>query len=80
MNTSREKQLKAFERLLDIMDELRVKCPWDRVQTTETLRPMTIEETYELSEAILEGDVPNTEKELGDVMLHIVFYCKIASE
>ena len=80
MNTSREKQLEAFNRLLDIMDDLRVKCPWDRVQTTETLRPMTIEETYELSDAIMHGDVPNTEKELGDVMLHIVFYCKIASE
>jgi tetrapyrrole methylase family protein/MazG family protein len=80
MNTRREKQLEAFNRLLDIMDDLRVKCPWDRVQTTETLRPMTIEETYELSDAIMHGDVPNTEKELGDVMLHIVFYCKIASE
>lgn len=80
MDTKREKQLAAFGRLLDIMDELRVKCPWDRVQTTETLRPMTIEETYELSDAILADDVHNTEKELGDVMLHIVFYCKIASE
>jgi XTP/dITP diphosphohydrolase len=80
MNANREKQIEAFNRLLDVMDELRAKCPWDRVQTTDTLRPMTIEETYELSDAILHNDIPNTEKELGDVMLHIVFYCKIASE
>ncbi len=72
--------LKSFQRLLDIMNELREKCPWDRDQTLETIRPLTIEETYELSEAILENDLPNIRKELGDILLHIVFYSKIASE
>lgn len=76
----REKELAAFERLLDIMDELREKCPWDRVQTMESLRPNTIEETYELSDAILNSDLKNISKELGDVLLHIVFYAKIGKE
>lgn len=67
-------------RLLDIMDELREKCPWDREQTTESLRPLTIEETYELSDAIMNSDDFNISKELGDIMLHIVFYAKIGSE
>jgi XTP/dITP diphosphohydrolase len=73
-------RLEAFERLLDIMDELRAKCPWDREQTMESIRPLTIEETYELSEAILAGDSRNIAKELGDILLHIVFYAKIGSE
>ncbi|MGL4909535.1 MAG: nucleoside triphosphate pyrophosphohydrolase [Bacteroidales bacterium] len=73
-------RLKAFERLLDIMNKLREKCPWDKKQTTESLLPFTIEETYELSDAILEGDTPNVCKELGDLLLHIVFYAKIAEE
>ncbi|MDR2938244.1 MAG: nucleoside triphosphate pyrophosphohydrolase [Prevotellaceae bacterium] len=72
--------LNSFQRLLDVMDELREKCPWDKKQTIESIRPLTIEETYELSEAILEGDLPNIRKELGDLLLHIVFYSKIASE
>lgn len=76
----REKELAAFERLLDIMDELREKCPWDRVQTMESLRPNTIEETYELSDAILNSDLKNISKELGDVLLHVVFYSKIGKE
>jgi len=76
----RENQLKAFERLLDIMDELRVKCPWDKKQTMESLRPNTIEETYELSDAIMAEDIHNVAKELGDVLLHIVFYAKIGDE
>jgi len=76
----REKELAAFERLLDIMDELREKCPWDRVQTMESLRPNTIEETFELSEAVLNGDLKNVSKELGDVLLHVVFYSKIGKE
>lgn len=67
-------------RLLDIMDELRAKCPWDREQTNESLRPLTIEETYELSDAILAGDNLNVSKELGDILLHIVFYAKIGQE
>ncbi len=77
---SRADQLKAFERLLNIMDELRVKCPWDRKQTFETLRHLTIEETYELGDAILEKDNDEIKKELGDLLLHIVFYAKIGSE
>lgn len=76
----RERQMKAFAHLLDIMDELREKCPWDREQTTESLRPLTIEETYELSEAILASDDKNIAKELGDILLHIVFYAKIGEE
>lgn len=70
----------AFDRLLTIMDELREQCPWDRKQTMDTLRHLTIEETYELSDAILEGDLKEVKKELGDVLLHIVFYAKIGSE
>ncbi|WP_298506834.1 nucleoside triphosphate pyrophosphohydrolase [uncultured Maribacter sp.] len=79
MNT-REVQLKAFDRLLTIMDELRDQCPWDKKQTMETLRHLTIEETYELGDAILENDLSEVKKELGDVLLHIVFYAKIGSE
>lgn len=70
----------AFLRLLRIMDELREQCPWDRKQTLETLRPLTIEETYELGDAILEGDLDGVRKELGDLLLHIVFYARIGSE
>jgi len=77
---SREKEIKAFVRLLDIMDELREKCPWDMEQTMESLRSLTIEETYELSDSIMDGDDFNISKELGDIMLHIVFYAKIGSE
>ena len=73
-------RLAAFERLLTIMDELRAGCPWDRKQTIESLRYLTIEETYELSDAILEKDMDEIKKELGDLMLHLVFYSKIASE
>lgn len=76
----RQQQLMAFDRLLTIMDELRAQCPWDRKQTMESLRHLTIEETYELSDAILEGDLPEIKKELGDILLHMVFYAKIASE
>jgi len=79
MNTRKE-QLVAFNRLLDIMDELREKCPWDKKQTLESLRHLTIEETYELADAILENDLQEVKKELGDVLLHIVFYAKIGSE
>lgn len=75
-----KEKLKAFERLLVIMDELREKCPWDKKQTIESLRHLTIEETYELCDAILDKDMPNIKKELGDVLLHIVFYARIASE
>ena len=75
-----EDKLKAFERLLIIMDELRAGCPWDREQTMESLRHLTIEEVYELSDAILENDLQEIKKELGDLMLHIVFYAKIGSE
>jgi XTP/dITP diphosphohydrolase len=80
LSESRQQQLMAFDRLLTIMDELREQCPWDRKQTLESLRHLTIEETYELSDAILENDLPEIKKELGDVLLHIVFYAKIASE
>ncbi len=73
-------RLTAFERLLTIMDELRISCPWDSKQTLESLRYLTIEETYELSDAILEKDMEEIKKELGDLMLHLVFYSKIASE
>ncbi len=79
MNT-REQQLQAFGRLLDIMDELRSKCPWDKKQTFQSLRHLTIEETYELGDAILNNDLQEIKKELGDVLLHIVFYAKIGSE
>ncbi len=77
---TRVEQLKALERLLDIMDNLRTGCPWDRKQTNETLRHLTIEEVYELADAILENDTENIKKELGDLLLHIVFYAKIGSE
>ena len=77
---NREAKLKAFDRLLTVMDELRENCPWDKKQTLESLRHLTIEETYELSDAILEGDLREVKKELGDVMLHLVFYSRIASE
>ncbi|CAM3664388.1 nucleoside triphosphate pyrophosphohydrolase [Flavobacterium gelidilacus] len=77
---NRENQLAAFNRLLDIMDELREKCPWDKKQTLESLRHLTIEETYELGDAILDNDLPEIKKELGDLLLHIVFYSKIGSE
>lgn len=79
MNT-RQTQLKAFDRLLTIMDELRAQCPWDKKQTMQTLRHLTIEETYELGDAIIENDLDEVKKELGDVLLHIVFYSKIGSE
>lgn len=73
-------RLAAFDRLLVIMDELRAECPWDKKQTMETLRPLTIEETYELGDAILENDLEGIKKELGDLILHIVFYAKIGAE
>ena len=73
-------RLLAFKKLLDIMDELREKCPWDKKQTFESLRKLTIEETYELGDAILQGDLDEIKKELGDLLLHIVFYAKIGSE
>lgn len=75
-----DEKIKQFERLLNIMDELREKCPWDRKQTLESLRHLTIEETYELGDAILQGDMAELKKELGDLLLHIVFYAKIADE
>lgn len=78
--TSKQQKLQAFARLLDIMDELREKCPWDRKQTMESLRHLTIEEVYELGDAILENDLDEVKKELGDLMLHIVFYAKIGEE
>lgn len=77
---SRKKQLQAFDRLLTIMDELRTQCPWDKKQTMQSLRHLTIEETYELGDAILENDLEEVKKELGDILLHIVFYAKIGSE
>jgi XTP/dITP diphosphohydrolase len=77
---SRKEQLQAFDRLLTIMDELRDQCPWDQKQTMQTLRHLTIEETYELGDAILDNDLEEVKKELGDVLLHIVFYAKIGSE
>ena len=77
---SRESKLEAFGRLLDVMDELREKCPWDRKQTNESLRANTIEETYELAEAIINNDNEEIKKELGDLLLHIVFYSKIGEE
>jgi len=75
-----DERLIAFERLLNIMDDLRAKCPWDQKQTMETLRHLTIEETYELSDAILKGDKTEIKKEIGDVLLHLIFYAKIGSE
>lgn len=77
---TRKEQMEAFGRLLDVLDELRVKCPWDRKQTNESLRPNTIEEVYELCDALVKNDQKNICKELGDVLLHIVFYAKIGSE
>ncbi|MEY2963946.1 MAG: hypothetical protein RL754_1207 [Bacteroidota bacterium] len=77
---SREQKMEAFGRLLDIMDTLRAECPWDRKQTLESLRHLTIEETYELADAIEENDLEEIKKELGDLMLHMVFYSKIGSE
>ncbi len=77
---SKQQKLEAFSRLLDIMDELREKCPWDKKQTLESLRHLTIEETYELTDAIIKNDLTELKKELGDVLLHIVFYARIASE
>lgn len=79
MNT-KEQKLQAFSRLLDIMDDLREKCPWDKKQTLQSLRYLTIEETYELGDAIMENDMQEIKKELGDLLLHIVFYSKIGSE
>ena len=76
----RAEQLAAFGRLLDVLDRLRDECPWDRKQTLESLRHLTIEETYELTDAILRNDLPDLKKELGDVMLHLVFYSRIAAE
>jgi len=77
---SRQDQLKALDRLLTIMDELREQCPWDKKQTIESLRHLTIEETYELGDAILDNDLEEVKKELGDLLLHIVFYARIGSE
>ncbi len=77
---TREEKMQAFGRLLDILDELREKCPWDHKQTNESLRPNTIEETYELCDALVKNDVSNICKELGDVLLHVCFYAKIGSE
>ena len=79
-DTNRKAKLEAFDRLLTVMDELRENCPWDKKQTWESLRHLTIEETYELSDAIIEGDKTEVKKELGDLMLHNVFYARIASE
>ena len=77
---TREEKLEAFGRLLDVLDTLREKCPWDRKQTNESLRPNTIEETYELCDALINNDTMNICKELGDVLLHVCFYAKIGSE
>ena len=74
---TKEEKVAAFGRLLDILDELRVKCPWDRKQTFESLRPNTIEETFELAEALLKGDKKEICKELGDVLLHVIFYTNL---
>lgn len=79
-DTNRKTKLEAFDRLLTIMDELRENCPWDKKQTMESLRHLTIEETYELSDAILENDLEEVKKELGDLMLHNVFYARIGDE
>ncbi len=77
---TREEKLEAFGRLLDVLDTLRVKCPWDAKQTNESLRPNTVEEVYELADALIADDSANIRKELGDVLLHVAFYSKIASE
>jgi XTP/dITP diphosphohydrolase len=78
--TDLNEKITAFKKLLEVMDELRAQCPWDKQQTFESLRHLTIEETYELSEAVLDNDVDSIKKELGDLMLHLVFYAKIGSE
>ena len=75
---SREEKMAAFGRLLDVLDTLREKCPWDKKQTNESLRPNTIEESFELADALMKNDVTNICKELGDVLLHICFYARIA--
>ena len=80
MNSTKAEKMEAFGRLLDILDELRVKCPWDRKQTNESLRTNTIEETYELCDALMRQDNGDIKKELGDLLLHIVFYAKIGEE
>jgi len=80
MNPRREQALQAFDRLLTIMDELREQCPWDKAQTLDSLRHLTIEEVYELGDAILDNDLTELRKEVGDVLLHLVFYARIASE
>ena len=77
---TREEKLQAFGRIIDVLDELREKCPWDRKQTNESLRPQTLEEVYELNGAILSGDEKELSKELGDVLLHVLFYAKIGEE
>ena len=77
---TREEKLQAFGRIIDVLDELREKCPWDRKQTNESLRPQTLEEVYELSDAILKGNEKELSKELGDVLLHVLFYAKIGEE
>ena len=79
MHTLQEKQ-QAFARIIEVLDELREKCPWDRKQTNESLRPQTLEEVYELSDAILKGEERELSKELGDVLLHVLFYAKIGEE
>ena len=79
-NNSLQTKLDAFARLLTIMDELREKCPWDKKQTLESLRNLTIEETYELADAILDNDLKGIKEELGDIMLHLVFYAKIGDK
>jgi XTP/dITP diphosphohydrolase len=79
-SSRRPAQLEAFGRLLDVLDRLRQECPWDKKQTLESLRHLTIEETYEISDAILRHDLPDLKKELGDVMLHLTFYARIAAE
>ena len=79
-SSSREEKLEALGRLLDVLERLRVECPWDAKQTNESLRPNTIEEVYELSEAIINEDHPEIAKELGDVLLHVLFYAKIGEE
>jgi XTP/dITP diphosphohydrolase len=80
IDQNREKKLAAFDRLLTIMDQLRENCPWDKKQTFESLRHLTIEETYELGDAILAGDLDEIRKELGDIMLHIAFYSRLGHE
>ena len=77
---TREEKLEAFGRLLDIMDELREKCPWDKKQTFESLRHLTIEETYELADAILDGNIDEIKQETGDILLHMVFYAKLGED